>query len=57
MNKSIVIETKEISKTKRVKSEMFQKMLDDNKTIHSFLDGEISKEELESKGIRFVKAI
>lgn len=57
MNKSIVVETKEVSKTKRVKSEMFQKMLDDNKTIHSFLDGEISKEKLDSKGIRFVKPL
>lgn len=57
MNKSIVVETKEVSKAKRAKSEMFQKMLDDNKTIHSFLDGEISKQELDSKGIRFVKAI
>lgn len=57
MNKSIVVETKEVSKAKRAKSEMFQKMLDDNKTIHSFLDGQISKEELDSKGIRFVKAI
>ncbi|GLU53756.1 hypothetical protein [Dyadobacter frigoris] len=57
MNKLILAETKEVSKTKRAKSEMFQKMLDDNKTIHSFLDGEISKEELDSKGIRFVQPL
>ncbi|WP_159473255.1 hypothetical protein [Dyadobacter sp. 3J3] len=57
MNKLIVVETKEVNKIKRAKSEMFQKMLDDNKTIHLYLDGEISKEELESKDIKFVKPL
>lgn len=36
---------------------MFQKMLDDNKVIHAYLDGEISKEQLDSKGIKFVKSL
>lgn len=60
MNKSVVIETKEVSPGKQrnaTKSVRFRKMLDDHKMVHGYLDGRISKKELDSKGIRFVKPL
>lgn len=60
MNKSVVIETKEVSPSKQRKageSDKFQKILDDHKMVHAYLDGKISKKELDSKGVRFVKPI
>lgn len=60
MNKSVVIETKEVSPGKQRKaadSVQFRKMLDDHKMVHAYLDGKISKKELDSKGIRLVKPL
>lgn len=60
MNKSVVIEKEDAipgKQRKAAESGKFQKILDDHKTVHAYLDGKISKKELDSKGVRFVKPL